>query len=141
MATQPVVATGACPKRGKKYFTVEEANRALKYVEPVVEDLDAAYRQAMVIRQSMENQRPEDDLQELRQAYEVCMERLNTLLDELHLVGVEFKDFDLGLLDFPAIHEGREVCLCWKRGEKQIVAWHEAEAGYAGRQEIGQLSS
>jgi hypothetical protein len=49
---------------------------------------------------------------------------------------VIIKDINTGLLDFPAIRDGREVYLCWKNGEGDIAYWHEIEDGFAGRQSI-----
>ena len=49
---------------------------------------------------------------------------------------VLIKDINLGLLDFPALKDGREVYLCWQYGEGEIAFWHEVEAGFAGRQPI-----
>ena len=46
------------------------------------------------------------------------------------------RDLDRGLVDFPAILEGREVYLCWERGEDEIAWWHDLEAGYGGRQPL-----
>ena len=132
-------ATARAPRKGRKYFNLAEANRALPYVERVVHDIDTDYRGAMEIRRRLERPHPEDTPESLRADYERIMDRLNDLVDELKLVGVDLKDFEIGLVDFPAIHEGREVCLCWKRGESRITAWHELEAGYAGRQDVALL--
>ena len=63
-------------------------------------------------------------------------ERLDALIHQVQDTGVLFKDINLGLLDFPALRNGREVYLCWKHGEKDIEFWHEIEAGYAGRRPI-----
>jgi hypothetical protein len=71
--------------------------------------------------------------------YEQAMDRLSQLVDELHRVGVELKDFEKGLVDFPAWHEGREILLCWKQGEAEVAYWHETDAGYAGRQSVKTL--
>ncbi len=49
---------------------------------------------------------------------------------------IQIKDLDLGLVDFPAILDGREVFLCWKQGETDIRFWHDLDAGYAGRQPL-----
>jgi hypothetical protein len=46
------------------------------------------------------------------------------------------RDLDRGLVDFPAIRDGREVYLCWIEGEPDIDFWHDLDAGYAGRQEL-----
>ncbi len=47
--------------------------------------------------------------------------------------GILLKDIDRGLVDFPAIREGREVFLCWELGEADVEFWHELDTGYAGR--------
>ena len=46
------------------------------------------------------------------------------------------KDLDIGLLDFMARYQGKDVCLCWKLGETGIHFWHGAEEGFRGRKEI-----
>ena len=46
------------------------------------------------------------------------------------------RDIDRGLIDFPALHDGREVYLCWELGEERIGFWHELEAGYGGRRPL-----
>lgn len=49
---------------------------------------------------------------------------------------IQIKDLEKGLIDFPAIMEGREVFLCWHKGEVDIEYWHDIEAGFMGRQKI-----
>jgi hypothetical protein len=48
------------------------------------------------------------------------------------------KDLELGLLDFPTLYRGKEVCLCWRLGEPEIAFWHEVDEGYKGRKPIDQ---
>ena len=55
--------------------------------------------------------RPEDDPHKVREDYDRGWDKLNDLIAELHQVGVELKDFDKGLIDFPCLHDGREVSL------------------------------
>lgn len=62
--------------------------------------------------------------------------RMKSLLDDLSASGVEVKDFETGLIDFLAEHEGRLVYLCWRLGEGDIAFWHDLDAGFAGRQVI-----
>jgi hypothetical protein len=50
--------------------------------------------------------------------------------------GVEIKDLDKGLCDFPHLRDGRVVLLCWLKGEEHIEWWHDVEAGFAGRQPL-----
>ena len=55
---------------------------------------------------------------------------------EIHATGVQVKDLDIGLLDFPCEVEGQTVLLCWKLGEDRIAHWHTPEEGFAGRKPI-----
>lgn len=138
MATKRKTA-GARPKAGKKYFKLDEARRALPYVARVVQDITACYGGVLDTRQRLEMPRPEDASGELKAEYDAGMAKLNALIDELQQVGVELKDFERGLIDFPAWHDGREICLCWHQGEATINAWHEVDAGFAGRQDVALL--
>ena len=52
---------------------------------------------------------------------------------ELNTLGVVIRDLDRGLVDFPAIMEGREVYLCWQLGEPEVAYWHQVDSGFAGR--------
>lgn len=63
-------------------------------------------------------------------------QRVRDALAEIDSIGVQVKDIDIGLLDFPCTVEGRTVLLCWKLGEKSITQWHGVEEGFAGRKPI-----
>ena len=63
-------------------------------------------------------------------------QRAKDALAEIDSIGVQVKDLDMGLLDFPCQVEGRVVLLCWKMGEKSITHWHGTEEGFAGRKPI-----
>ena len=57
-------------------------------------------------------------------------------LSEINAIGVQVKDLDIGLLDFPCKVDGEIVLLCWRMGEPTISHWHSTEEGYAGRRPI-----
>jgi hypothetical protein len=59
-------------------------------------------------------------------------------LAEIDSIGVQVKDLDMGLLDFPCEVEGQTILLCWKLGEKSITHWHGTNEGFAGRKPIDQ---
>ena len=61
---------------------------------------------------------------------------MRTALSELREMDVVVRDLDRGLVDFPALREGREVYLCWLEGEEGIRFWHELETGFDGRQPL-----
>ncbi len=140
MPTENITAVAARgPRPGKKYFTLEEANRALAYVRPVIQDLCRCYEQVVELRRQIEQCTQDERLEMLETDYERAMDNLSQFVDELHHVGVEIKDFEKGLVDFPALSGDREVSLCWHLGEDQIQAWHEVDAGFAGRQDVSTL--
>lgn len=63
-------------------------------------------------------------------------QRAKDTLDEISSIGVQVKDLNMGLLDFPCEVDGQIILLCWKLGEKSITHWHGTEEGFAGRKPI-----
>ena len=62
---------------------------------------------------------------------------LTSQTNELENLGVQLKDFDRGLVDFPSLRDGRVVLLCWQIGEgDEVEWWHDVEDGFAGRTPI-----
>ncbi len=67
---------------------------------------------------------------------EKAAQQVRDALAEIGATGVQVKDLDVGLLDFPCVVEDRVILLCWKLGEKKIGHWHGLEEGYRGRKPI-----
>ena len=82
----------------------------------------------------------QDELGELAERLERETEALARDIDgyiaEIRQLGVEFKGFDTGLVDFPGEVDGKPVLLCWQLGEETVQYWHEEDAGFAGRQPL-----
>ncbi len=122
-----------------RYFTVEEANAALRVVRPLIEEVQR-------IRAQVVAQKPEiwpaiarsvgDGGNPALSRLVKDFDRLDHAVRQILATGAQIKDIDTGLLDFPAWREGHEVYLCWKVGEQEIAFWHEVDAGFAGRQSI-----
>jgi hypothetical protein len=122
-----------------RYFTLEQANEALTLIRPLMDEVQA-------IRQKIMSSQPEAwtaieksignggnrALSNMVQDFE----KLDLLVHRILETDVLIKDVNIGLLDFPALRNGREVYLCWQYGEGEIAFWHEVDAGYAGRQPI-----
>ncbi|MFL7869547.1 MAG: DUF2203 domain-containing protein [Anaerolineales bacterium] len=121
------------------YFTLQEANNALTIIRPLMDEIQAIRQEILarqpevwpVVERSAGNGGSQAASQMVRE-----FERLDALVHQVQATGALFKDINLGLLDFSALKDGREVYLCWKYGEEDIAFWHEIEAGYAGRQPI-----
>ena len=66
----------------------------------------------------------------------VAFLEVRRLLGVLEESGIVLRDIDRGLVDFPAVVDGREIYLCWELGEDEVGYWHELEGGYGGREPL-----
>jgi len=124
---------------GKKYFTPAEANRALVLVRRIVADIVRYYHELRRLHdayQALNHGAEPHRAEQTRRRYIDVADRLAELRAELEEIGCELKDFELGLVNFPARREGREIFLCWQLGEPTVRWWHETTVGYAGRQPL-----
>jgi hypothetical protein len=126
-----------------KFFTPESANRTLPLVRRIVEDIvvqfarwQAKVREFELVSASNSVASPDPQAVELEHEVAALAADLEHFQRELASLGVAFKDYVQGLVDFPAEREGRPVYLCWRLGEPAVEFWHEIDAGYAGRQPL-----
>jgi hypothetical protein len=71
-----------------------------------------------------------------RKEMENHLKRVRESIAEIDAIGVQVKDLDSGLLDFPFRLEDDVVLLCWRMGEPSIDHWHTMEAGFQGRRPV-----
>jgi len=124
-------------------FTVEQANRTLPLVKRIVRDIVETYsvwrakvHEFEVATVESRADRPSSRAEELQGEAQRLAHDIQSFVAELQALGVMFKGFDMGLVDFPSEFEGRMVYLCWKLGEDSVAYWHEVDAGFAGRQPL-----
>ena len=72
---------------------------------------------------------------------ERSIQKVKDAMAEIDAMGVQVKDLDIGLLDFPCEVDGQTVLLCWKLGEKAITHWHGVSEGFAGRKPVDERIS
>jgi hypothetical protein len=97
--------------RSKSVFTVEDANRTLPLVRSIVVDVAERWEDLVKVREEYGNSSPEHDR---------IMRELAEYIQELKVIGCHLKDFEKGLVNFPAIIEGKDVYLSWQLGEEEI---------------------
>lgn len=134
------------PWKNRRVFTVEQANAALPLIRAITRDLSELSRDVIERRERLsfllrgrdrdKRDLYADELAQVQQDLESDSERLRTFVEELRELGVEPKDGPDGLVDFPAVIDGRAVYLCWKLGEPEVLHWHDLEAGFRGRQSL-----
>ncbi len=123
----------------RRLFTLEEANRSLPLVARIVRDIVNTHALASQLQEKLDESPAGKEAAATRARLQEVLSRLQDYVDELTAVGAALKDYDMGLIDFPSQHQGREVYLCWKLGEEQIGYWHELHTGFAGRQPVSVL--
>ena len=132
-----------------RHFTPEEANAELEQVRPLVEEMVerrrahvAAIEQQEALEARIKGNGggiPPAVLADATAAVEREARSLARAVDAIAEHGAEVKDLDEGLIDFPALHRGETVLLCWRLGEDEIRYWHSVEDGFAGRRPVEEL--
>jgi hypothetical protein len=130
----------------ERYFTPEEANALLPEVRALAERM-VAHRRSLALA-TVRHARiaakiagngggvNPHDVDELRAAMEAEARAVAGCVEELNELGVQVKDLDEGLVDFPALRGDEEVLLCWRLGEDEVAYWHGADEGFAGRKSL-----
>jgi hypothetical protein len=121
-----------------KLFTLEEANALLPVVRQILLRIRRSRQRLAAL--SSQAKLAAENAEQGGGGMPEGIRYANLLIDftgemaELDLLGVQLKDFDRGLIDFPSLRDGRVVLLCWQLGEgDELEWWHDIDAGFAGR--------
>jgi hypothetical protein len=124
-----------------RLFNVEEANALIPTVKPILLDIQRLHAHLLsfqgAAQQAAEGaERGGGGMAGSKQYVKVLL-GLAKRTGELDALGIQLKDYSRGLIDFPAMREGRVVLLCWQLGEAEKISfWHDVDAGFAGRQPL-----
>jgi hypothetical protein len=105
-------------------FTPEEANKKLPEVRKVVVEI-------VMLKKSLDSDVGTDEKKRNK-----VVNQINSLVSKLQEGGIEMKDLDSGLLDFPAVRYREPVLLCWKLGEEEVLYWHSILDVFRGRKPL-----
>lgn len=124
-----------------KLFTVEEANSLLPSVRPIVKSIQKSHRRLITFqtsaKQAAQGAEHGGGGMNLGPRYAQLLVDLSTHAGQLESLGIQLKDYQQGLIDFPSMRDGHVVLLCWKADEgDRLEWWHDIEAGFAGRQPL-----
>ena len=122
----------------RRHYTLDEANASLGWVQEAITSLREA-REGLSdeeAREALAEAGPQNGGGTPGRVVSEAFVQLRAALAQLQEAEVVLRDLDRGLVDFPALRDGREVYLCWLEGEDEIGYWHDLEAGFAGREPL-----
>ncbi len=122
-----------------KTFTLEQANALVPQLDGLLQEMAQLRDQIVAMGPSLQpvlEHAGGNGGSKAGGEYVLLLQRFNASLSFFQELGVELKDLDQGLVDFPSYREGKLIYLCWKRGEARIGFWHDLESGFAGRQPL-----
>jgi hypothetical protein len=142
-----------------RFYGLDDANRRLPEIQPILAALRDQRAELIRLRDQIlaapepageregpgggRSERPElpaEDLKLVRLRMQGLIDQMQAGVARLDDLDVALRDISTGLIDFPALVNGRQVWLCWRLGEDQVEWWHELSAGVAGRRRIADLA-
>ena len=125
-----------------KHFTVEEANALLPELRRIIADIrtdiEGFERDKEGRQKSLQRIDTNGGGKKLEEIFDIS-QTIRDRVAEIGEMGVDVKDPRRGLLDFPAMHHGKEILLCWLVEEPSVRYWHTLEAGFTGRRSVDEL--
>lgn len=143
-----------------RFYDIDDANAAIPDLEGILGTLASQRAELVRIRDEVlarqagsETDPPTDagatqptetavvpeDLRFTRLKMQGLVDQMAAGVARIEAMGITLRDIADGLVDFPALVSGRQVWLCWKRGEARVEYWHSLETGFSGRQPLSEL--
>lgn len=127
-------------------FTLDEANSLVPWLEEAFHRLESVRLEHLALQERLTgllqhwegNEPPasNDDLTDIREEMDRLASQIEDGVEDILDRGIIVRTVDTGLVDFPSQRDGREIYLCWIRGEERIDFWHETDRGFAHRQPL-----
>jgi hypothetical protein len=122
----------------ERHFTREEANALLPQLTQMLTQLREAKDELTdtEAHEALSEAAPTNGGGDEGKQVGVAFLEVRRLLETIEQSGIVLRDIDRGLVDFPAVMDGREIYLCWELGEDEVAYWHELETGFGGREPL-----
>lgn len=146
-----------------RFYTIDKANERLPEVRVILERLRDQRRELIALRDELAARRRQaeattppqpgrrspasdaaasgtaEEPEAIRLRMRGIIDQMEAAVQQLIDWDITLRDIETGLIDFPALANGRQIWLCWRLGEDEIAWWHELEAGFAGRRPLVDL--
>lgn len=130
-----------------RYYGIDGANERLAEVRPLLEQLRAdreavaeAQRELVEARQTNGSAEHAEELARREADIRDIVRRMQLAVVQLDGWDITLRDIGSGLIDFPALVNGRPIWLCWRLGEEDVGWWHEVDSGFDSRQPLAELT-
>lgn len=130
-----------------RYYGIDGANERLAEVRPLLEQLRAdreavaeAQRELLEARQTNGSAEHAEELARREADIRDIVRRMQLAVVQLDGWDITLRDIGSGLIDFPALVNGRPIWLCWRLGEEDVGWWHEVDSGFDSRQPLAELT-
>lgn len=126
----------------KKYFVAEDINAMLPLVKSITHDIMELWKVLMTKREGLtmaeKRENPnQDEINEIKQDINVDIERINGYIKEIEKLGGFVEEFKRGIINFPAIYNGRQAFLCVRPTEdEEVLYFHELDETYEDKAPI-----
>ena len=132
-----------------RFYDIDEANATVLELEAIVTVLAEQRADLVRLRDHALARSPgtgsdveplsDDELRTLRLRMQGLVDQMAAGVSRIDQLGLTLRDIESGLVDFPALVSGRQVWLCWRRGEGAVEWWHELDTGFSSRQPLAEL--
>lgn len=137
-----------------RFFDIDEADAALEEIGPLCATLADQRLELIRLRdRTLAAQRPatgampgapapldEEEARRIKLRMQGVIDQMAAAVARIDALGITLRDIERGLIDFPALVNGRQVWLCWQLGEDRVGHWHELETGFGSRRPITELA-
>ena len=122
------------------FYTLDRANDRIPELVEMLTVLRAQRDELRDLKGTFDSTEAGDDQRRLRLRMQGLVDQMQATVARIDGWGITLRDIDTGLIDFPALVNGRQVWLCWQRGEGPVEWWHELDTGFSGRRPLIELT-
>jgi hypothetical protein len=137
------------------FFDVDDANAALAELSPLLETLADQRAQLIQLRDAAvaaasgagtgttgapDGELDPEEARRIRLRMQGLVDQMAAAVAHIDALGITLRDIERGLIDFPALVNGRQVWLCWQLGEPAVDFWHDLDTGFGSRRPLIELS-
>lgn len=122
------------------FYTIDRANERVPELGEMLELLRGQRDELRELKAAHDSTQVGDDRRRLRFRMQGLVDQMQATVARIDSWGITLRDIETGLIDFPALVNGRQVWLCWRLREGPVEWWHELDAGFSGRQRLADLT-